>query len=241
MNNVRTRANGNMNRPGFGLLLIFVLTIGLAAIIMVMYTDSLNPFAAWQGAEKDRYSDPNAKPWEEEGKIWGGMLEGYGMSGRRPPFNSQPKIKDQWRYEVKLSDGGKPMGTLNVGVLKQFRRRCHSGKVSSTLMASITQRTLWTDTMTNKTLNSFSGNIYPLKIYEDKKGKDRSKLYVITRGPYELRGPQKEDILRGTAYVNAWVSKDLAAEGTLSIPGFDQGKDLILKWGPVYPKNKINK
>ena len=240
MNNVRTRANGNMNRPGFGLLLIFILTLGVAAIIMVMYADSLNPFAAWQGAEKDRYSDPAAKPWEEEGKIWGGMLEGYGMSGRRPPFNSQPKIKDQWRYEVKLSDGGKPMGTLNVGVLSNFDA-VSFWKGEFDIGGKHYSADTWTDTMSNKTLNSFSGNIYPLKIYEDKKGKDRSKLYVITMGPYELRGPQKEDILRGAAYVNAWVSKDLAAEGTLSIPRFDQGKDLILKWGPVYPKNKINK
>jgi hypothetical protein len=237
MNTAGTRASGNMNRPGFGVLLIFILTLGVAAIIMVMYAESFNPFAAWQGTEKERYSDPIAKPWEEGKMIWGGMLEGYGMSGRRPPFNSQPKIKDEWRYEAKLSDDGKSMGTLNMGVLSNFDALSF-WKGEFDIDGKHYSADTWTDTMTNRTLNSFSGNIYPLKIYEDKKGKDRSKLYVITRGAYELRGPQKEDMRRGTAYVNAWVSKDLAAEGTLSIPSFGQGKDLILKWGPVYPNKK---
>jgi hypothetical protein len=237
MNNARIRANGNMNTPGFGLLLIFILTIGLAAIIIVMYTDSFNPFAAWQGAEKDRYSDPNARPWEEGKMIWGGMLEGYGMSGRRPPFNAQPKIKDEWRYEVKLSDGGKPIGTVKMAVFKNFDAIA-SWLGEFDIEGKHYSAELWTDTETNKTLNAYSGNIYPLKIYADQKGKDRSKLYVITIGIYELRGLQKEDNRRGIAYINAWVSKDLAAEGTLSIPSFDQGKDLILKWGPVYPNKK---
>ena len=94
------------------------------------------------------------------------------------------------------------------------------------------------DTITKKTLNAFSGNIYPLKIYQDSKGKDRKKLYFITRGHYELRGAEKGDVREGAAYINGWVSKDFSAEGTLSIPHFDKDKDLILKWGPVKPQNK---
>jgi hypothetical protein len=46
MNDVRIRVNGYMNRPGFALLLVFILTIGLAAIVMVLYTESYNPFSA---------------------------------------------------------------------------------------------------------------------------------------------------------------------------------------------------
>jgi len=235
MKDVRIGVNGVTSRPGFVLLLVFILTIGLAAIIMVLYTGAGNPFSAWEGTEKDRYCDPNAKPWEEGHLIWGGMLEGYGMSGRRGPFRAQPKIKGDWSYEVKLFDGDRPMGTLNLLVMKNFDATS-SWKGEFDIGGKHYTADIWVDAQTDNTLNLFSGNIYPLKIYEDRKGRDRSKLYVITGGPYELRGLQKEEVLGGSAYVNAWVSKDLAAEGTLSVPNFTQGRDLILKWGPVYPK-----
>jgi hypothetical protein len=238
MNDIRIRVNGRMNRPGFGIFLVFILAIGLAAMIMIMYSESYNPFAAWQGTEKDRYSAPDAKPWEEEKMFWGGgPLEGYDMSRKRSPFGAQPKITDEWRYEAKLFDGDKSMGTIKMAVFKNLDAIASwlgefdiSGKHYSAELRN--------DQQMNTMLNAYSGNIYPLKIYQDNKGKDRTKLYVITRGPYELKGPQKEDVRKGVAYISAWVSKDLSAEGMLSIHNFDDGKDLILKWGPVYPQKK---
>jgi hypothetical protein len=165
------------------------------------------------------------------------MLEGYGMSGRRPPFKAQPKINNEWHYEAELFDGDKPMGKLKVLVMKDFNARSYwTGDFE--VHGRHYSADLWEDKLANTALNAFAGNIYPLKIYEDRKGQDRSKLYVITMGPYELRGSNKEDVLRGSACVNAWVSKDLKAQGTLSIPSFDQGRDLILKWGPVHPKKE---
>jgi hypothetical protein len=237
MNNVRINVNREKSRSGFAILLVFILTIGLAAIIMVIYSGAGNPFAAWQGTERERYSDPNAMPWEEGRLIWGGMLEGYGMSGRRPPFSAQPKIKGDLSYEVQLFDDASPMGTLNLLVMKNFDATS-SWIGQFDVQGRHYSVDIWTDTLTDQTLNLFSGNIYPLKIYEDDKGLDRSKLYVIAIGPYELRGSQKEDVLGGAAYVNAWISKDLSAEGTLSIPGFAQGENLIIRWGPVYPAGK---
>jgi hypothetical protein len=235
MNDIRISGKGITNRPGFALLLVFILTIGLAAIIMVLYTGAGNPFSAWEGTEKDRFSDPNARPWEEGHYIWGGMLEGYGMSGRRPPFRAQPKLTREWSYQIQLLDGDRQMGTLNLLVMKNFDATSF-WKGEFDIEGKHYTAELWSDERLNRTLNSFSGNIYPLKIFEGPRGRDRSKLYVITAGPYELRGPQPQDTLSGSAYVNAWVSKDLSAQGTLSIPNFIQGRDLILNWGPVYPK-----
>ena len=60
MNALRSIAINRKSRAGFALLLVFILTIGLAAIIMVLYSSAGNPFSAWEGTEKDRYSDPNA-------------------------------------------------------------------------------------------------------------------------------------------------------------------------------------
>ncbi len=235
MNDVRIRVKGGMNRPGYALLLAFILTIGLAMIIIVLYSGAGNPFAAWEGTEKDRYCDPNAKPWQEGHLIWGGMLEGYGMSGRRPPFRAQPKIKGDVKYKAELFDGDRPMGTLNLLLMKNFDATS-SWKVEFDIEGTHYKAEPRRDERTNQSLNSFSGNIYPLKIYEDEKGRDRSKLYVINVGLYEIVGPQEQDALSGTAYVNAWISRDYEAEGTLSIPHFAQGRDLILKWGPVYPE-----
>jgi hypothetical protein len=238
MNESRIHVRGKMNRPGFGIFLVFILTLGLAAIIMVMYNEEYNPFAAWQGSAKDRYAAPGLQPWEEDRLFWGGgTLEGYGMTGKRGPFANQPQIKGAWRYETTISDGNNPMGTLNVGVLSNFDALAF-WKGEFDIGGKHYTADLWTETRMNKTLNSFSGNIYPLKIYQDNKGQDRTKLYFITRGFYELRGQQKEDTRRGVAYVNGWVNKKLAAEGTLSIPQFDNGKDLIIKWGPIFPKKE---
>ena len=65
MSDARINVNRKKNRPGIAILLVFILTIGLAAIIMVLYSGTGNPFSAWEGTERDRYSDPNAKPWQE--------------------------------------------------------------------------------------------------------------------------------------------------------------------------------
>ncbi|MFH1370753.1 MAG: hypothetical protein ABII09_05650 [Planctomycetota bacterium] len=159
------------------------------------------------------------------------------MSGRRPPFRAQPKITGDVQYKVELFDGDRQMGTLSLLLMKNFDA-VSSWKGDFDIKGIHYKADTRRDERTNQALNSFSGNIYPLKIYEDEKGRDRSKLYVINTGFYELVGPQEQDVLRGTAYVNAWVSKDLEAEGTLSIPYFSQGGNLILKWGPVYPVNE---
>ncbi len=76
MSVLRSSAINRKSRPGIAILLVFILTIGLAAIIMVLYSGAGNPFSAWEGTERDRYSDPNAQPWQEGHLIWGGMLEG---------------------------------------------------------------------------------------------------------------------------------------------------------------------
>ena len=159
------------------------------------------------------------------------------MSAKRPPFASQPKIADRLNYEAKLLDGDKPMGTVTVSILSNFDALA-SWKGEFDIDGMHYAAEPRQDTITKKTLNAFYGNIYPLKIYQDSKGKDAKKLYFITGGYYELRGTEKNNILEGIAYVNGWVSKDFSAEGTLSIHNFDDGKDLILKWGPVKLQNK---
>ncbi len=239
MQKTQSQVSGRMNRTGsVGLFLAFVVALGLVALLIMHYSESNDSLIPWKGSELNRYVAPDVKPWEEDKLIWGGgPLEGYDMSAKRPPFASQPKIENRLTYEVKLADGDKPMGTLTASVLSNFDALA-SWKGQFEIDGRRYTADIWEDKFTKKSLNAFSGNIYPLKIYKDSTGEDRKKLYFITKGHYELRGEEKGDVRGGTAYVNGWVSKDFSAEGTLSIQNFDEDKDLILKWGPVDPIKK---
>ena len=42
------------------------------------------------------------------------------MSGRRPPFRSQPKVTGDIQYKAELYDGEKPMGELSLLLMKNF-------------------------------------------------------------------------------------------------------------------------
>jgi hypothetical protein len=238
MQKTQSQVRGRMNRTGSVLLfLVFVAALGLLALLIVNYSDTFVSFSPWQGSG-DRYVAPDVKPWEEDNLIWVGRgLDGYDMSAKRPPFASQPKIANRLTYEVKLTDGDKPMGTLTASVLSNFDALA-SWKGEFEINGKRYAADMWEDKFTKKSVNAFSGNIYPRKIYKDSKGEDKKKLYFITRGHYQLRGAEKDDVREGEAYVNGWVSKDFSAEGTLSIPRFDKDKDLILKWGPVSPQTK---
>jgi hypothetical protein len=238
MQETRVRINRNMNRRGNTVLfIVFLLALGGLVLYLVNYFKNADStFTPWKGSEYDRYIAPDVKPWEEDKLFWGGgALEGYDMSAKRPPFSYQPKVANRADYEINLIDEDTKMGKLTVSVLNNFDALAiWNGEFD--FNGKHYKVDQWEDPFTKKSMNVFHGNIYPLKIYVDSKGKDRTKLYFITSGYFEMRGTGQKDILSGTAYVNGWMSKDFSAEGTLSIHSFDKDKDLIIKWGPVYPK-----
>ncbi len=66
---------------------------------------------------------------------------------------------------------------------------------------------------------NFAGNIDPTKIYEDKKGKNKKLLFVITKGKYKQT---KTDIKTNDSwpseeaiYVVGWIENDFSAKGKL--------------------------
>jgi len=219
------------------LLLMLVITFGIAMVVMVLYMGSFNPFSPWQGSEKNRYADVNSMPWDEGRLFWTNLLDGYDMSGRRPPFRAQPKVTKNISYRTDLYDGNRQLGVLKLTVFKNFD--AWAGWTGNFRIGGRQYEVApWEDKVLNRTVNTFSGNIAPLKIYEDQNGKDRAKLYVITTGPYELRGMEKSDIHKGTAFVTAWIDKKYRAEGMVAIQTFIDGKQLILHWGPVEPTDE---
>ena len=109
-------------RGGFvgGLYLVLVISVALMFAIYVAYTGAFNPFAMFQGTEGDRYSDPNAYPWEEEHLFVNKTLDGYDMGGRRPPFRSQPRIEDELYFRAEVYDDGNQLGEIELTIFKDF-------------------------------------------------------------------------------------------------------------------------
>jgi hypothetical protein len=221
-------------RAGF-VLIGLIISISILLLLFALYAGGiLNPFAPWQGTEADRYSDPNAYPWEEYDLFFpGGPLDGYDMSGRRPPFRGQPRIKDGLFYEAELyDDGGEQMGEIELTIYKDFYAKAvWSGefKIGDKRYEVVVVE----DKQKKNEVSVFNGNIAPFKIYEDEDGRDKSKLYVITAGSFRLKEMWTENSVTGFGYVTAWINKKYEAEGELAIRSFIGGEEAIYYWGPV--------
>jgi len=236
MNRRYFREVKNRKRSGIAGLAILLLGIGMLAIIYVMYMGAHNPFLAFQGGLKDRYSDPNASPWEEGHLFLFKALDGYDMSGRRPPFSSQPQLTGLLEYSAAVYDGDKKNGQIELMINDDgdVRASCSGDfQIDGKHYHAVAPRY-----PSKKEKNMFWGNIAPLKIYEDENGKDNSKLYVITQGLFHLKGLIEENSFEGFAYITCWIDTDYTAEGTLAIPLFGDKETVIFSWGPVGLKEK---
>ena len=241
MKNSRLRRKVRRFFGGFaGLFLILILGVAGMVLVFALYTGSMNPFTAFHGGEADRYSDPNACPWEEGNLFVNPLLDGYDMGGRRPPFRAQPKIEEEMiRYIADIYDEEEDR------VLGQVILRVHSnGDARASWTGEFRVRgrpykaMVETEKGTGLKRNLYLGNIAPLKIYKDENGRDRSKLYVITEGFYHLQDMKRDNALMGAGYVTAWISKDYSAVGKLWLPGFDDGELVVYAWGPAEPSEE---
>lgn len=215
-----------------GLLLLLLLGTVLMFLLFALQIGALNPFALFQGTQADRYSDPNAYPWEEGHLFINGLLDGYDMGGRRPPFRSQPKLTHRLIYKAKVYDGDEQRGEIEFAINKSGDTIAFwtgDFRIGSKRYRAVVRP----PTREEKERNTFWGNTAPLKIYEDENGKDKSKLYAITSGVYHLQEVGADKSVTGAAYVTGWVDKDYNAEGELGIPSFIDGQMAILNWGPV--------
>jgi len=226
MNTPYLRERDTKNRSGFALFLVLILGVAGMLLLFTLYTGALDPFTVFHGSEADRYSDPNAYPWEEGHLFIKKQLDGYNMGGRRPPFRAQPKIDNKLHYKAEVYDGDEQRGQIALIIRKD-------GDALSGWSGDF--RIKGKRYTTVKGANSFEGNIAPLKVYEDEDGKDRSKLYVITQGFFHLQELKEDKSFSGIAYVTGWIDRDYNAEGKLSIPSFINGELTVFNWGPVTP------
>jgi len=217
------------NDGGFVLLTLLV-AVAILLLLYVVYTQNIFHFSA--GTTKDRYSDPNAYPWEEEHLFIDDVLDGYDMGGRRPPFSDQPPLKEALRYITDVYAGNEPRGEIELYVWTD-------GDVSGSWSAAYvekTDRNRYYETVEeyregNKT-NSFKGNTAPLKIYKDDRGEDKSRLYFITKGEFLLYERREDRTITGTIYVTGWVDKNYNAEGELVLLSLGKESEFFI-WGPA--------
>jgi len=236
MNTLKSSPSRPESRCGFvaGLFLLLFL-VGMAIFVVVAWHGgAFNPFAQFQGTGLDRYSDPNAQPWDEAHLFINEMLDGYDMGGRRPPFHCQPKLKDTIRYSSWVFDAkNNRYGKIQFDVLGLGDAQAEwSGEFD---IANVHYELSEPRRRGMDKANVFKGNIAPLKIYKDENGLDHSKLYVITGGTFEMKAAGQQELATGAAYITAWIDKDYIAQGNVSIPWFIDEKPLILEWGPVEP------
>ncbi len=219
-------------RCGFSGLMILMVAVSVLIGCLIWMNMASSPFALFHGTVKDRYSDPNAYPWQEGHLFFRGLLDNYDMSRRRPPFPIQPQFTNLLYYIAVVSDGENKYGRIEMEVCDDGDARASwcgefeiMGKRYQAVKPEIPAR---------GEMNMFFGNYFPLKVYEDENGRDPSKLYVITEGMFELKDPNGvAGSIKDTAYITCWIDTDLKAEGRLSIPSFELQGMLIFKWGPV--------
>jgi hypothetical protein len=220
MPSIASKPKPRQKKGGF---LLLPLLIGVLMLFMLyaMYTHNIFHFFA--GTEKDRYSDPNAYPWEEGHLYINDVLDGYDMGGRRPPFREQPPLNDL-HYTASVYAGDEPRGEINLYITKE-------GDVAGWWSGAYgvkTDRNRYYETVRkynegNHT-NEFKGNTAPLKIYKNERGEDKSKLYFISRGGFLLLERRENWATVGSIYVTGWIDRNYKAEGELFLVPSSEGE-----------------
>jgi len=210
---------------------MLIISMAIVLVLYVVYTQNI--FHHFAGTETDRYTDPNAYPWEESHLFIYDVLDGYDMGGRRPPFPDQPPLKEGLRYITNVYAGNEPRGKINLLVWPD-------GDISGSWTAAYgvkTDRNRYYETVQEsrqgEKTNTFKGNTAPLKIYKDDRGEDKSKLYFITKGEFLLHERREDQTITGTIYVTGWVDKNYNAEGELFLLSLFAEEPEFFVWGPA--------
>jgi hypothetical protein len=181
--------------------------------------------------------DQTIYPWQENHLFATKTMFGHKSQSGRAPTWRQPKFEKSRSYTANLYDGSKERGQINLIISKDYTARgTWTGNMK--IKDKLYKADVHEDKNDRFLFNTFKGNLASLKPYEDEDGTDRSKLYVITSGPYELQRVGGNAAISGHAYITAWIDKKYKAHGTLAIREFTDKKMAIFKWGPVSPAKK---
>ncbi len=182
------------NKRGFVLLIVL---IAIAIGMIIYYADLKAIFNL-----DDNDNSENLMVWEEWQKI-----EKEGKHKLRF-YKDQPAIKEALKFQTEVTQEGQSKGLIDVviepnGIVK--------GKWSGNYIVK--------GIVTVVKKADFKGTIYPAKIFKDKYGADKTKVYFITKGIYEIisKNNNKSEIKSGDIYVTGWIDQDYIVKGEITL------------------------
>ena len=197
MQNVDLHSSTTPIRSGSALVW-FLVVVGLVIVIMLV-----------QGVMRKTAKDPDTcfdiEPWTE----W--RLRKSNARALKEPSEEQPDITEGVRYDVSVNYQDENRGEMDLviqpdgTVMGAWHGYYHKEKpkLSFDIQGG-----------------AFEGYVCPLKIYQDEKGEDPSKLYFIAKGDFLIHESDlktKYRIRVGDLYVTGWLEADYVAYGKLVI------------------------
>lgn len=181
------------NRQGGYILLVMLLLVVLLGALVW-----LDPSAFFGKGGKEH-------PWNQVRRI---VPEGKDVPR---PKEGQAEIATHMILSAECEEAGQKRGQVVVGIAPD-------GRVHGMWSADYYPR----EKLRYEVIRAlFKGNIDPKYIYKDDSGKDPSKLYVITNGPFMIMETKEESgrmrTVEGRLYVTGWISPDYAFEGKVTI------------------------
>ena len=194
------------NRPAFALLMLLI----VVAIGMLIYYFALYPVD--RKAAREQKQSPDKYPWVEEWRIKGSRMRKPRNAAEQAPSEEQPKITEILLFKADAK-----------------QQRDDRGQISLTIAPDGIAEGYWTGEYDTGSPHmncvvvsaNFKGNTDPSKVYSDQEGRDRSKLYFITKGKYLILETNFENSqvrnVGGHIYVTGWISDDYSITGKITI------------------------
>ena len=171
------------------------------AILMLLYFIDIK--AIFGPKLRTKSEKPTVRPWLEEQRIAGDDVL------IKMPKAPKPVIDQDFTVTGQVISDDSDRGEINIS----FNT---AGEVSGDWFCeySVESRDYTFEA-------DFAGNIDITKTYSDKKDKDKSKLYFITKGSYtqtiynSQTGNQTQE--KGTIYTTGWLDNNYTATGVITI------------------------
>ncbi len=190
------RGGASMRRGSVLLMVLVVIAIG-----MVIYFLDMRILFGPPGGRTGR---AESRPWLEEDLIKGADEE------IRLPRSPKPLLTEEQQIAAAVSRDGTERGTMTLVLSADGRLR---GTWRCSYRHGDQEYAYDAD---------FGGNIDSRKVYvSDEGAKDKSLLYLITRGSYTQRindvKTNQTTTKKGTIYVTGWLAPDWSARGIITI------------------------
>ena len=210
MRSIHSKLKAERSREGFAILIVLVAVV----IMMLLYFIDIR---AIFGPKHSMKSDkPTSRPWLEEDRLVG--PDDF-IKMPKPP---KPIIDEDFTVTCFVTSEGSNRGAVRL----EFNTL---GEVEGSWSCRYLQ-----NDRENSFEADFAGNIDITKTFSDKDGKDKSKLYFITKGTYtQSRYNTKTARVTeetGIVYTTGWLEANYTAFGLITITDKEHSWSASYDW-----------